>query len=207
MLDIGCATGDLIFFAESVGITGVGIDNDPDLLNIAEKKKNQMGSSSVFINEDMRRVREVFKSEKFDIITSMGNTIAHLRSSSEIAVFFKSVFELLEERGVFAGQLVNYESVISGKPGAFNEIENDEFRFVRKNTINESNGKVEFSGELILKGEGSSYFSKLVLYPVTKDIIEKELKDIGFRSIGFFGGFDLGKYERFSEALIFRAEK
>ncbi len=207
ILDIGCATGDLAFFAESIGFAAVGIDNDPDLLRLAEGKRDRKGSSAMFENVDMKRVGEIFRSDRFDIITCMGNTIAHLGSLSEITGFFRSIYELLDEGGVFAGQLVNYEREVSSGSGSFNEIENKDFRFVRKNRVNEVKGKVEFSGELTLKNDGSTHLSKLELYPVTKDLVEKELNDVGFQSIIFFGGFDLGKYENQSGALIFRAEK
>lgn len=207
ILDIGCATGDLAFFAESMGFAAVGIDNDPDLLKLAEGKKNRNGSSAVFKNADMRKAGEIFRSERFDIITCIGNTIAHLGSTSEIAGFFKSIYELLNEGGIFAGQLVNYDRIISDSSESFNEIENNNFRFIRKNRIKELNGKVEFTGELIRKGDGSSFFSKLELYPAGKGLVEKGLKDSGFSSIRFFGGFDLAEYKSNSAALIFMVEK
>ncbi len=205
-LDIGCATGDLIFFAESLGLDPIGLDNDTDLIHVAEGKKAVTGSSAEFVKSDMRRVGELFETGRFDIITCMGNTIAHLRSSSEIGKFFKSNYKILNQGGVFSGQLVNYENGSAGNPGHFNEIETGDFKFIRQNKIL-GNGKVEFSGELILKGDGTSFCSRIELYPADKDLIETELKLAGFSSISFFGGFDLGKYKNNSEALIFKAGK
>ncbi|MEN8223709.1 MAG: hypothetical protein ABFR36_10715, partial [Acidobacteriota bacterium] len=155
----------------------------------------------------MRKAADLFRDIKFNTITCVGNTIAHLGSPLEIRGFFESMYELLDDGGAFAGQLVNYEKVFAEKTGPFNVIENEDFKFIRKNRIKEENGKVEFSGELILKKEGASHFNRIELYPFVKDTIEKELTHIGFSSIGFFGGFDLGEYESKSDALIFKAGK
>lgn len=205
-LDIGCATGDLVFYAESLGLTAAGIDNDFDLLKQAEEKKIRRDSSAEFVHADMMEAAELFDGERFDVITCMGNTIAHLNAASDFNGFFSSVHGLLKEGGVFTGQSVNYGKGGGESPVTFNKIENNEFEFIRRNKI-KGNGKVEFRGEFILKSDRSRYINTIELYPVTKDLIDEALGRAGFNAITFFGGFDLRGFENSSNALIFRAEK
>ncbi|MEN8155185.1 MAG: class I SAM-dependent methyltransferase, partial [Acidobacteriota bacterium] len=105
-LDIGCATGDQVLFAEELGYSSYGLDNDLDLLRLAEKKKIEKGFDSKLISGDMRKAADLFRDIKFNTITCVGNTIAHLGSPLEIRGFFESMYELLDDGGAFAGQLV-----------------------------------------------------------------------------------------------------
>lgn len=207
LLDVGCATGELVFYGEVKGLSSFGIDNDQYLLEIALDKKKRINSDAVFLNSDMRKVNEIFERENFDLITCMGNTLSHLGSPEEVSGFFRSVHTLLKDKGVFFCQMVNYEKIVPDGSFFFNEIENDEFKFIRGNKINKDEDKVRFSGELILKRDGERYRNEIDLFPVSKALMEKELNATGFHSIKFYGGFDRKPFDRNSNALIFVAEK
>jgi len=207
LLDIGCATGELVFFAEDLGMSTAGIDNDEYLLEIAGTKKERNFSDAEFIKGDMRLIDGLFKNRNFDIITCMGNTLAHLGSAEEVSGFFRSVNMLLNEKGVFTCQIVNYDKPVPEGKTNFKEIESDEFRFIRNNEILKEGESVKFSGELILKSDGRKYRSEILLFPVSRDLIEKELNESGFNSIKIYGGFDRNSYDLNSDALVFRAEK
>lgn len=196
-----------MFFAEDLGLSPSGIDNDSCLLDIALEKKKKIDSDAVFLNSDMRKIEEVFERERFDLITCMGNTMVHLGSNAELCRFFDSVNSLLKKGGTFAGQIVNYDNKITQGDSAFNEIERDDFIFIRGNKVIEQGEKIEFSGELILKETGEKFMNTVSLYPVNSYAVRRGLEGSGFNLIRFYGNFDREDYEEASNALIFIAEK
>lgn len=185
----------------------VGLDQDPELLKIAENKKSGKGASAEFISADMIRAGDLFESEAFDLITCMGNTLVHLDSPGEVSGFFKTVYALLKKGGVFTGQLVNYENPDSGKPGSFNIIDTGEFRFRRENRAFSGGERIKFTGEMILKPSGKRFSNQIDLIPLKKAFVEKELKRTGFHDLRFYGDFDRAGYSGDSDALIFTGVK
>lgn len=207
LLDLGCATGEQVFFAESMGLSVAGLDNDENLLDIALEKKKKIDSEAVFINSDMRKIGEIFEGESFDMITCMGNTLVHLGSYDELCRLFDSIYSQLIKGGIFAAQIVNYGNPLMKGETAFKEIEGDDFIFIRGNRVVERGKKIEFSGELILKDTGEKFRNKVFLYPVNSSTVRRGLEGAGFSSIRFYGDFDAKAYEESSNALILIAEK
>ncbi len=206
-LDIGCATGGQVFFAEELGYSSYGLDNDPDLLRIAEREKTKKGSNAEFIFGDMRKVSDLFPEIRFNVITCMGNTLVHLGSYSELCRLFDSVYSQLQQGGIFAAQIVNYDNPRTKGVTAFKDIEGDDFIFIRGNKVIEKGKEIEFSGELILKETGEKFMNTVSLYPVYSHAVRRGLEGSGFSSIRFYGNFDREAYEETSNALIFFAEK
>jgi len=153
----------------------------------------------------MKRINELFALRRFDIITCMGNTLAHLGPSGELTRFLGAVHDLTEEGGIFAGQVVNYENITADGSVSLGDIEGEDFIFSRKSSINTDKKIVEFTGELLTKNNNKKYVNRIDLYPITKNEIEKGLLESGFSTISFHGDYDLVYYRRDSNALIFKA--
>lgn len=48
VLDVCCGTGDQVFYYEKQGIIATGIDLNPEMIKVAEKRKNKSGLTNVF---------------------------------------------------------------------------------------------------------------------------------------------------------------
>ncbi|MCK5220110.1 MAG: hypothetical protein KAR14_00895, partial [Candidatus Aminicenantes bacterium] len=131
----------------------------------------------------------------------------HLGSYSELCRLFDSVYSQLQQGGMFAAQIVNYDNPRTKGVAAFKDIEGDDFIFIRGNKVIEKGKEIEFSGELILKETGEKFMNTVSLYPVNSRAVRRGLKGPGFNLIRFYGNFDLEAYEETSSALIFFAEK
>jgi demethylmenaquinone methyltransferase/2-methoxy-6-polyprenyl-1,4-benzoquinol methylase len=100
VLDIGCGTGMLSFRAVLKGATVTGIDINPEMLEIAKKRINELEKTDKieFIEMGIAEL-DRFENETFDVIMS-GLCFSEL-SDDEISFTLKQVKRLLHEKGQF----------------------------------------------------------------------------------------------------------
>jgi SAM-dependent methyltransferase len=84
VLDLGCGTGRLLSQLASHGITGIGVDLQPDLVAWAQERHPTLQLEVA----DLRTVR---LDTTFDVIVSVGNTLAYLHTEPELAAAFTTV--------------------------------------------------------------------------------------------------------------------
>ena len=124
LLDIGCATGELLFNLQ--GVSGYGIDLDKKMLDFAKSRDK----SSLYSLTDMMDIHKKFDFA-FDIILCLGNTLVHLKDSEEVFSFFKKVKELLKPGANFIIQVINYSHIYANGIKSLPLIENNLLRFER----------------------------------------------------------------------------
>lgn len=81
VLDLGCGTGRLLSQLAGHGITGTGVDLQPDLVAWAKERHPALQLEVA----DLRTVR---LDTTFDVIVSVGNTLAYLHTEVELAAAF-----------------------------------------------------------------------------------------------------------------------
>ncbi|MEN8153576.1 MAG: class I SAM-dependent methyltransferase [Acidobacteriota bacterium] len=206
-LDIGCATGELVFFAREAGWSCTGIDNDENLLAIAEEKNKEKGSGVNFQNIDMRECGRNFNGESFDIVTSMGNTIVHLGSYGEIRDLAGEIFKILKSGGSFIGQIMNYEKIIKNRGAKFPVFDDGKIQFIRKYEFSENEKRIKFRMKIGDVSEKKFFTSDVFLYPLTPGELNKILSEAGFKKFDLYGSFAGEKFTPDSDTLIFKAVK
>lgn len=130
LLDIGCATGKLIFHMQNLGYTVAGCDINAEAVNIAVNNglEAQVGTIEM-VN---------FSQESFDIIY-MGDVLEHVPSPMQV---LKSAYRLLKPNGVIVIITPNAKSSfststlllsrITGFPWAHSEAPYHLFEFTHK---------------------------------------------------------------------------
>ncbi len=96
--ELGCGTGNITELMAKAGYDMIGIDNSDSMLDIANEKKAENGSSSLYLLQDMREF-ELYGTVK--AVISLCDSINYVTDSSELLQVFKLANNYLDPKGIF----------------------------------------------------------------------------------------------------------
>jgi 2-polyprenyl-3-methyl-5-hydroxy-6-metoxy-1,4-benzoquinol methylase len=207
VLDIGCATGELVLALEKKGHHVVGIDLDEKMIGLAREKAKRQGLQTGFFIKDMTGIGEDFSPGSFDAVLCFGNTLVHLENPEKIIEVFIGVHKVLKSGGILMVQVVNYDLILSGGIKELPWLESENFIFRREYLYNEADHRIRFLTHLTIKKSGEVIKSSETLYPLTFQELKDALDLAGFSKFQFFGGETKMPYNKNSPALVAIAEK
>ena len=184
LLDIGCATGHYCgrFTADGYKITG--IDLDSDMINTAVK---------TYPNADFEVLNLVdiaFLTEKFGMVYSTGNVMAHV-SLEDLKSFLISLKKNMTDGGIWIFQVINWDYILQTDNFTFPEIETEDKIFLRHYSDINKNTLI-FNTELKDKNTGKIVFKdKVTMYPVLSEKYISIHEEAEFELLGHFS--DYGK--------------
>lgn len=123
VLDLGCGTGTLTRLLAGEGYDMIGIDNSPDMLEIAMEKSAEKGQEILYLLQDMRQ---------FELYSTVGTVISvcdslnYLLSEEDLLQTFRLVNNYLFPGGIFLfdfNTVYKYEEVIGDTTIAENREE------------------------------------------------------------------------------------
>lgn len=201
ILDVGCAVGKL---SEALSHKNhvVGIDLDDKMIDIAKQLEND---NLTFYCMSMLDISDCFDHNSFDQILCFGNTLVHLNDINQVKTFFENAFSLLKENGKLKMQIINYDKVINDNITSLPTIENDKIKFTR--LYEQESGKINFKTELLVKSTKNEYKNSIKLLPLLRDEVLELAKDIGFKEIFFYSGFNKVEYDNAKLPLVFEIRK
>jgi 2-polyprenyl-3-methyl-5-hydroxy-6-metoxy-1,4-benzoquinol methylase len=187
ILDIGCATGELVFRLAESGATVTGIDLNQDLLSQAIQRNSM--SNPVFREGDMMRLKNDFPSGRFDTVLCFGNTLVHLQSSELIEEMLRGVSEVLKSGGKFLTQILNYDYIVGEKVCSLPVIETENLTFIRQYEFKEDSPLIRFKTQLILKPGHQTISNETTLLAIKSQELRELLDDEGFTETRFYSDF------------------
>ena len=98
VLDLGCGTGTLTELLAKEGYDMVGIDNSPDMLEIAMEKRADAGLEILYLLQDMREL-ELYST--VGTVISVCDSLNYLLSEEDLLNTFKKVNNYLFPSGIF----------------------------------------------------------------------------------------------------------
>lgn len=202
ILDIGCAVGQLAMALAGQGHEVTGIDLDEDMVHKARKEAPGRGLKADFFVMDMMTVDKHFRSNSFDMVLCLGNTMVHLQSPEEMQVFITKVFRLLNENGVFIVQVVNYDAVLGRGIKELPVIDTEHVRFERGYRYDKADHKIRFRSRLTVKKDKEIFENEILLYPLTCGEMGLLMDRAGFHQVEYFGNFGKDFHTIDSPALI-----
>lgn len=205
LLDVGCATGNLVLNLRSKAFHAYGMDLDLEMVDIAKAKTKE--NSSYFKIANMLDIYEVYGRDMFDLASCYGNTIVHLTEEDELNRFFTAVYSVLKRGGSFIGQIINYDRIIDEKISFLPTLDNEHIRFKRTYVMSDENKTLDFNTELYIKETDQTLINSVPLLPMRRHQLEKLLIESGFTNLNFYGNFNRGPLETGSQPLVFRAIK
>ncbi len=95
VLDLGCGTGKITALMADAGFNMIGLDNSPDMLNIA--RENNEGKNTLLLMQDMRSF-ELYGTVQ--AIYSSFDCLNYIRTSKDLSEIFRLAFNYLDPGGV-----------------------------------------------------------------------------------------------------------
>ncbi|MFP4362527.1 MAG: class I SAM-dependent methyltransferase [Spirochaetia bacterium] len=192
LLDVGCATGQLCRKLEIYFSFIIGIDNDPEMVRVANQRSNN-GEKLDFRKMSMQEVDGLSKEGPFNQITCMGNTFVHLEDYGAVNNFLETCYNLLSEKGVLQIQILNYDRIVREKPETMPDIKTGDMMFTRKYEYNEET--IKFITGLQDQASGMIFESSVSLLPIIKAELEEGVKAAGFSDYSFYQDFNRTPWE------------
>ena len=204
-LDIGCATGILTHVLQRTIPSMIGIDLSETMISVAKELNPK--KEIEFKVMDMTAIALEFKSQTFDVITCLGNTLVHVNHES-VKKLLHDTQDCLKKDGQFIIQVVNYDLILKEKRTSLPSIMNQNIEFHREYVFLEDNSTILFSATLVDLHSGKLFKDETVLYPLTHSQLSELLNENGFEISNEFGAWNMSPYDSHSSpSLILVAKK
>lgn len=98
VLDLGCGTGTLTELLYQKGYDMIGVDNAPEMLNVAMDKRAETGSEILYLLQDMREL-ELYST--VGTVVSVCDSVNYILEEEELLETFSLVNNYLYPQGIF----------------------------------------------------------------------------------------------------------
>jgi len=209
-LDVGCSTGFHVVMLRRMGVDSSGIDSSPKMIEKAKANAIACGVNVEYILGDMTQLSRRF-SEGFDLITCLGDTLAHLGNKKDVNCTLKEIQNCLNPNGLLIIQSLNYANIIKNKtrflpPSSPPDLMSETQYF---KTLDYSRGSfiLNLTEHAWLKNKWAVSNFSTKITPYTKKEIETLLKLAGLKQIQSYQNFNSEDYDVNETNLILVAKK
>ena len=181
-----------------LGLDASGIDASPKMIQKARTNSVTCGVTVEYILGDYMNMSKRF-SEGFDLITCLGDTVAHVRSGQDLRKLFQEVYKSLNPGGLFVIQARNYDFIMKHQarftPPTGSRNGTEETLFFRlldfnPKTLNLSIAKFRWHEN---RWESSVYTTEI--HPYLKKELESALKSVGFAKLDSYRNYNFEDYD------------
>lgn len=154
VLELGCGTGSMTELLAERGYDMIGIDNAPDMLEIAQEKKMESGADILYLLQDMREF-ELYGTVR--AIVSVCDSMNYITEEEDLREVFSLVNNYLDPGGVFIFDLnteYKYRKVLGDSVIAENR---EESSFIWENWYDEETQINEYDLTLFIREESGLY--------------------------------------------------
>ena len=217
VLDVGCASGAHPRVFAAAGYRAAGIDPSEAMIEAArtaavrssevrapEKDGTIPGPGAPrFETAGMLDLERLFPPASWDAITSLGNTLPHLRDEAEVEEFLRQVRAVLAPGGFLVLQFLNYRRILTDRPESLPILETPDRVFERRYLYGE--GSLEFLTRLSDRSGRTLSEGRARLLPVFPERVEEPALRRGFRTAALESGWNGEPFDPVSSNLaLFR---
>ncbi len=113
VLEVGCGSGRLASALHKLGHRVCASDAEIAMVNFCRRRYGRQ-DGLCFLPGCMNDLSRLWAQKQFDAVLCVGNTLAHARTESDVALFFAQARERLEPGGVLLLGVVNMKPILSG---------------------------------------------------------------------------------------------
>lgn len=150
VLELGCGTGNITRLLDDIGYDMIGLDNSPEMLEIAMDKKMEEGSDILYLLQDMREF-ELYGTVR--AVVSVCDSINYVTEPEDLLQVFRLVNNYLDPGGIFIfdlNTLYKYKEILGD--GTFAE-DREEASFIWDNYFDEEENINEYYLSLFIREE------------------------------------------------------
>ena len=150
LCELGCGTGNGTERLAREGFDMIGIDNSPEMLELARAKKEAAGSKSLYLCQDMREF-ELYGT--VDAVISVCDSVNYITDPNDLVTVFSLVNNYLETKGIFIFDFHTthyYRDVVAGATIA---EDREDISFIWDNFFDEETSINELYLSLFLPAE------------------------------------------------------
>ena len=155
--ELGCGTGNITERMAAAGYDMIGIDNSISMLDIANEKKYENESSSLYLCQDMREF-ELYGT--VSAIISLCDCINYITEPEDLKTVFRLVNNYLDPKGIFIFDFNTrhyYRDVVSNRTIA---EDRDDISFIWDNYYDPENNINELALSLFIREGDGDLFRK-----------------------------------------------
>lgn len=154
VLELGCGTGNMTELLAQNGYDMIGIDNSPDMLEIAMEKRDESGHDILYLMQDMREF-ELYGTVRAAV--SVCDSMNYVLEEEELLEVFRLVNNYLDPGGIFIFDMntpYKYVELIGDTTIAENR---EESSFIWENYFDEETRINEYALTLFIRETGGLY--------------------------------------------------
>lgn len=175
-LDLGCGTGADSIALSKMGLKVDAVDHSKGMLVEATKNSKIFDTKINFIHAGLTEF--TIKNKTYDVIVSLGNTIANL-NGKELKNLLIKLYEYLSKNGKIVIQIINYAKLPSSGIYVLNTFENDSVSIIRKYNIKPKS--IDFIINKVEKKNNNKSQIVTKLYPHSNDDFKQLVNETGFK--------------------------
>lgn len=189
VLELGCGTGSMTQLLAARGYDMIGIDNAPQMLQKAIEKREEQGSSILYLLQDMREF-ELYGT--VGAVVSVCDSINYITDEEDLVEVFRLVNNYLDPGGIFIFDLntvYKYENLLGDKTIA---EDREEGSFIWENDYDKETGLNTYHLALFIPcGEGMYRKEEELHYQqaYSLDEIIEMLKEAGMEYLCAYDAF------------------
>lgn len=209
-LDVACSTGFHVIMLRRLGLDAVGIDASPRMIDRARSNSVTCGVTVEYILGDFSTMSKRF-SEGFDLITCLGDTVAHLSSRQAVQKLFQEVYKCLNPGGFFILQTRNYDHILRQHsrflPPTGSRNGTEETLFFRVLDFHPKSLDFNIVKFHWHENRWESLVQTTEINPCSKKDLEAALRASGFTKLEAYRNYNFEDYDPNGSDLIVVAEK
>lgn len=154
VLDLGCGTGTLTELLSQKGYDMMGVDNSPEMLEIAMEKREESGSGILYLLQDMREM-ELYST--VGTVISVCDSLNYLLEEKDLLQVFRRVDNYLYPGGLFLfdfNTVYKYSEVIGDAIIAENR---EDCSFIWENYYHQEEQVNEYDLTVFVREEGERF--------------------------------------------------
>ena len=153
VLELGCGTGSMTELLAGCGYDMIGVDSSPEMLEIAQEKKDVSGHDILYLLQDMREF-ELYGTVR--AVVSVCDSLNYLTDDGDLDDVFALVNNYLDPGGVFIFDM-NTEAKYRELGDSVIAENRDECSFIWENWYDEETSVNEYDLTLFIRGEHGLY--------------------------------------------------
>lgn len=182
ILDVACGSGTFLLLLSLLGYNVDGLDLSESMINIAKEKAKM---NHIYPNLYIMDMTNINIDKKYNVITCFFDSVNHLESINQVRSFVKSVYNHLEDDGIFLFDVFSYYAFKNANNNTKEKAITCEYEW---------NTRVISDNELVhnitIKDNDSVYNEEYHEYYYDIDEIVKDYFDISYISGDFLDIYD-----------------